>query len=253
MVQLATEPIEASGPAQQHLIGFDRGGAITLATRLPVGLAAAGGWRTPPLTHAHIDVLTGCRWSGSSVSCYPLRFARIRLLEDERDQQVDAVGNVLPSSTSTDCSLTQADVTPRSVDWPDRGQPSRRLRNWCRTGADLGDASDGACHDDLLESSWTMITAVPSNSCVIVRGSPGLLLKSGELRSGSEACDDYLMIFVTRPAPTVRPPSRMANFSSSSMAIGWMSCTDMSVLSPGMTMSVPSGRFTTPVTSVVRK
>ena len=63
----------------------------------------------------------------------------------------------------------------------------------------------------------------------------------------------HLMIFVTRPAPTVRPPSRMANFSSSSMAIGWISCTVMSVLSPGITMSVPSGRFTTPVTSVVRK
>ena len=30
----------ASGPAQDHLVGFDRGGAITLATRLPVGLAA---------------------------------------------------------------------------------------------------------------------------------------------------------------------------------------------------------------------
>ena len=28
-----------------HLIGFDRGGAITLATRLPVGLDASGGWR----------------------------------------------------------------------------------------------------------------------------------------------------------------------------------------------------------------
>ena len=37
------------------------------------------------------------------------------------------------------------------------------------------------------------------------------------------------------------------------MAIGWMSSTDMSVLSPGMTISVPSGRVTTPVTSVVRK
>ncbi len=38
-------PIEAQGPAAGHLIGFDRGGAISLATRLPIGLAAAGGWR----------------------------------------------------------------------------------------------------------------------------------------------------------------------------------------------------------------
>ena len=26
-------------------MAFDRGGAVTLATRLPVGLAASGGWR----------------------------------------------------------------------------------------------------------------------------------------------------------------------------------------------------------------
>ena len=63
----------------------------------------------------------------------------------------------------------------------------------------------------------------------------------------------YLVILVTRPAPTVRPPSRMAKRSPSSMAIGWMSSTAISVLSPGMTISVPSGSVTTPVTSVVRK
>ena len=63
----------------------------------------------------------------------------------------------------------------------------------------------------------------------------------------------HLMILVTRPAPTVRPPSRMAKRRPSSMAMGWMSSTAISVLSPGMTISVPSGRCTTPVTSVVRK
>jgi len=65
--------------------------------------------------------------------------------------------------------------------------------------------------------------------------------------------DPYLMIFVTRPAPTVRPPSRMANRRPSSMAIGFCSWTVISVLSPGMTISVPSGRLIVPVTSVVRK
>jgi hypothetical protein len=64
---------------------------------------------------------------------------------------------------------------------------------------------------------------------------------------------DHLLILVTRPAPTVRPPSRMANLSPSSMAMGWIRSTVISVLSPGMTISVPSGSFTTPVTSVVRK
>ncbi|CAN5694500.1 malto-oligosyltrehalose synthase [soil metagenome] len=32
------------GEATEHLVAFDRGGAITVATRLPVGLAARGGW-----------------------------------------------------------------------------------------------------------------------------------------------------------------------------------------------------------------
>lgn len=64
---------------------------------------------------------------------------------------------------------------------------------------------------------------------------------------------NYFVILVTWPAPTVRPPSRMANFRPSSIATGWMRLTVMSVLSPGMTISVPSGRVTTPVTSVVRK
>ncbi len=65
--------------------------------------------------------------------------------------------------------------------------------------------------------------------------------------------EDYLMILVTRPEPTVRPPSRIAKPRPSSMAMGWMSATVISVLSPGITISVPSGRVMTPVTSVVRK
>jgi hypothetical protein len=63
----------------------------------------------------------------------------------------------------------------------------------------------------------------------------------------------HLMILVTEPAPTVRPPSRIAKRRPSSMAIGWISLTVIPVVSPGMTISVPSGSVTTPVTSVVRK
>ena len=37
-------PVTATGAAAQHLFAFDRGGAITFATRLPAGLAASGGW-----------------------------------------------------------------------------------------------------------------------------------------------------------------------------------------------------------------
>lgn len=37
-------PLTVVGDAAQHLVAFDRGGAVTLATRLPVGLDARGGW-----------------------------------------------------------------------------------------------------------------------------------------------------------------------------------------------------------------
>ena len=51
----------------------------------------------------------------------------------------------------------------------------------------------------------------------------------------------YSMIFETTPAPTVRPPSRIAKRRPSSIAIGAISSTPNFRLSPGMTISVPSG------------
>ena len=68
-----------------------------------------------------------------------------------------------------------------------------------------------------------------------------------------KAAPDYLVIFATTPEPTVRPPSRIAKRRPSSMAIGAISLTPIVTLSPGITISVPSGRMTSPVTSVVRK
>ena len=38
------DALPASGEAADHVLAFDRGGAVTVATRLPVGLAARGGW-----------------------------------------------------------------------------------------------------------------------------------------------------------------------------------------------------------------
>ncbi len=63
----------------------------------------------------------------------------------------------------------------------------------------------------------------------------------------------YSIIFATTPAPTVLPPSRIAKRSPSSMAIGAIRSTIICTLSPGITISVPSGSSTAPVTSVVRK
>ena len=63
----------------------------------------------------------------------------------------------------------------------------------------------------------------------------------------------YLMISLIVPAPTVRPPSRMAKRRPFSMATGVCSVISSWMLSPGITISVPSGSFADPVTSVVRK
>ena len=64
---------------------------------------------------------------------------------------------------------------------------------------------------------------------------------------------NYSMIVATRPDPTVRPPSRIANVRPWLIAIGWMSSIVISTLSPGMHISVPAGSSQTPVTSVVLK
>ena len=83
-------PLMVDQPAAvrgEHLVAFDRGGAITLATRLPAGLAAAGGWGETTLTlppGRYRDVFTGASHSGELVvadalSQYPVA---LLLLQD---------------------------------------------------------------------------------------------------------------------------------------------------------------------------
>ncbi|BDZ64945.1 malto-oligosyltrehalose synthase [Agromyces mangrovi Wang et al. 2018] len=65
-------PMAVTGPAAAHAIAFDRGGALAVATRLPVGLAARGDdpWAgTVLLRHSGptVDVLTGRRFEGGAV------------------------------------------------------------------------------------------------------------------------------------------------------------------------------------------
>src|SRR2546425_6291853 len=56
----------------------------------------------------------------------------------------------------------------------------------------------------------------------------------------------YSVISVTTPAPTVRPPSRIANRSSFSIATGVISSIAIVTLSPGLTISPPPGHPTPP-------
>jgi (1->4)-alpha-D-glucan 1-alpha-D-glucosylmutase len=68
-------PVTATGPAAEHLVAFQRGGdgatgALTLATRLPAGLAADGEWRDTAveLPTALRDELTGNSYGPGPVS-----------------------------------------------------------------------------------------------------------------------------------------------------------------------------------------
>src|SRR5882724_1846984 len=124
---------------------------------------------------------------------------------------------------------------------------------------DLGGKGDGTPDprlraDDRLDDLLRRLV----DDLVIVGFEPdpdllSLRVRHGGSRSLPGRCVSYFRILITRPAPTVRPPSRIAKRRPSSMAIGLMSSTVISVLSPGMTISVPPGRSTLPVMSVVRK
>jgi (1->4)-alpha-D-glucan 1-alpha-D-glucosylmutase len=77
-------PVLASGPAADHLLAFDRGGVVTLVTRLPKGLERSGGWRdtTVELPSARLlDVLTGAEHGGTVevarlLATYPVALLR---------------------------------------------------------------------------------------------------------------------------------------------------------------------------------
>ena len=73
------------------------------------------------------------------------------------------------------------------------------------------------------------------------------------LAPGTAGHCGHSRILVTTPEPTVRPPSRIAKRRPCSRAMGVIRVISMSMLSPGMTISVPSGSLMLPVTSVVRK
>ncbi|MCU1444865.1 malto-oligosyltrehalose synthase [Cryobacterium sp.] len=62
-------PVEAFGPAAGHVVAYDRGGAVTVATRLPVALARTG-WADTTIMlagHAWQDALTGARFDGGQI------------------------------------------------------------------------------------------------------------------------------------------------------------------------------------------
>ena len=79
------------------------------------------------------------------------------------------------------------------------------------------------------------------------------VLETGALPIELHSYRAYSIILVTTPAPTVLPPSLIAKFNCSAIAIGVINLTVNLASSPGITISVPAGNSTSPVTSVVLK
>ncbi|MEO7005512.1 MAG: malto-oligosyltrehalose synthase [Terrimesophilobacter sp.] len=62
--------VPAFGAAARHVVAFDRGGAVAVATRLPIGLASKGGWRDTSILlsrQQRMDVITGRRFDGGEL------------------------------------------------------------------------------------------------------------------------------------------------------------------------------------------
>ncbi|WP_066042737.1 malto-oligosyltrehalose synthase [Herbiconiux solani] len=64
--------LEPRGSAADHVVAFDRGGAVTVATRLPIGLARRGGWddttiELAPARNGYVDTFTGRLYAAGAV------------------------------------------------------------------------------------------------------------------------------------------------------------------------------------------
>ena len=76
-------PLPATGAAEAHLLAFDRGGAVTVVTRLPMGLAREGGWRDTRLALPStdmVDTVTGKRHGGDPLAADLLADLPVALL-----------------------------------------------------------------------------------------------------------------------------------------------------------------------------
>src|SRR5215471_16562945 len=134
------------------------------------------------------------------------------------------------------------------------------LYRWQRYRARYARARPLGSVDDFRRRlvQYPVVVGLQSNSYLLIQHR--FPLTSDRHRSGlsksptfEPATCNYSRISLIVPAPTVRPPSRIANLSPFSIAIGVINWISSRVLSPGITISTPSGNCDVPVTSVVLK
>ncbi len=148
-----------------------------------------------------------------------------------------------------------------------RIKPTRTDQKENRTRKAFGDLSNIFSHPDFTVGLGISPNRLPMEFADFTAGmefhqSPKILifhLKSAPRRSFSVLKNCFMQIITyariwdTTPEPTVLPPSRIAKRRPSSQAMGVMSSTVISTLSPGRHISTPAGSSITPVTSVVLK
>ncbi|MFI1994269.1 malto-oligosyltrehalose synthase [Actinoplanes sp. NPDC020271] len=64
-------PVFAEGRVGEHVLAFDRGGVVAVATRLPVGLSRHGGWHDTTLSldgHSWTEVFTNASYGGNRLA-----------------------------------------------------------------------------------------------------------------------------------------------------------------------------------------
>jgi (1->4)-alpha-D-glucan 1-alpha-D-glucosylmutase len=64
-------PVFADGRVAEHLLAFDRGGVVALATRLPVGLSRRGGWQDTTVSldgNSWTEVFTNTSYGGNRLA-----------------------------------------------------------------------------------------------------------------------------------------------------------------------------------------
>src|SRR3954471_11149494 len=200
--------------------------------------------------HQRVDRLRGRLHDVEQPFVRPHLELLARLLVDVR-RAVD--GELLDARRQRNGPANESTRAPRRVGDVASGLVEHSMIERLQANADilrfhnlLTDCKEPAQKGEPNKTDRTLAAPVRPN--LVLKRRAARICRSGRLRALY-----YFVISATTPAPTVRPPSRMAKRRPWSIAIGAMSLTPRFTLSPGITISVPSGRTTSPVTSVVRK
>ena len=90
-------PLPVVGSAERHAIVFDRGGVVTIGTRLPVSLERIGGWGDTVLVLPHRpyrDLITGVAYDGGELPLATVlgRYPVALLIEESTSEHGDSEG-----------------------------------------------------------------------------------------------------------------------------------------------------------------